>query len=333
MDWRETGDPYRIWVSEIMLQQTTVQAVTPYYRRFLTTFPDIETLARAPREKVLKAWEGLGYYARARNLHRTAAILVAEHGGALPCEPEALMGLPGIGRSTAGAIAAIAFRRDVPILDSNVKRVIARLRGVREDLRRPAVERGLWRESSRLVLPGKGRETALALMDLGATVCRPARPMCAACPLSYRCAAFGSGSQDEIPLKIPGRRIPRHDVLAAVIEDRKGRILIVRRPEDGPLGGLWDFPGGRKARGETLREALRRTVLEDAGIDVAVAGPLGTVEQAFTLHRITLHAFRCRKIRGRLPGDGAWRWMAPGDLPSHAFPAAQRKLIGRHLAP
>ena len=170
MAWRETRDPYRIWVSEIMLQQTRVETVAPYYERFLLIFPDVGSLARARQDDVLKAWEGLGYYSRVRNLHRAAGIVVARHGGKVPRKLEALEALPGIGRSTAGAIAAIAFGADVPILDANARRVVARLFAVKGDLRSGGVEKILWERSARLVRKGKGRDTALAVMDLGAVV-------------------------------------------------------------------------------------------------------------------------------------------------------------------
>src|SRR5512141_822274 len=178
MAWRNTRDPYRIWVSEIMLQQTRVGTVAPYYERFLRKFPDVVSLARAPLDDVLKAWEGLGYYSRARNLHRAAGILVARHGGKVPRTVEALEALPGIGRSTAGAIAAIAFGADVPILDANARRVVARLFAVEGDPRSGKVESLLWKQSASLVRKGKGRDTALALMDLGAVVCLPNTPRC-----------------------------------------------------------------------------------------------------------------------------------------------------------
>ncbi|MGZ8463137.1 MAG: A/G-specific adenine glycosylase, partial [Candidatus Deferrimicrobiaceae bacterium] len=199
MDWRNTDDPYRIWVSEVMLQQTRVETVTPYYRRFLSAFPTVRALAEAPRDRVMKLWEGLGYYSRVRNLHRAAELVARENGGRLPEDPEALAALPGIGRSTAGAIAAIAFRKDTPILDANAKRVIARIFAVTEPLPRPSVERRLWDLSRGLIEPGKGRETALALMDLGAMICTPRRPDCPACPLRPRCEGRSKGLQETIP--------------------------------------------------------------------------------------------------------------------------------------
>jgi A/G-specific adenine glycosylase len=327
MDWRETDDPYRIWVSEIMLQQTRVGAVTPYYRRFVSALPTMHALAMAPRDQVMKLWEGLGYYSRARNLHRAAKILSREHACRLPQNPDELAMLPGIGRSTAGAIAAIAFRKDAPILDANAKRVIARLFAVRESLSLPPVERRLWAISQGLILPGRGRETALALMDLGATVCTSRRPGCPACPLKTSCEGLSQGIQETIPAKTAKKDLPHHDVVAAWITDGKGRVLVGRRPDRGLLGGLFELPGGRRKKRETLAAALRREIREGWGMDVEVGEPLAALPHGFSHFRITLHAYRCQRLGGRPPLDREWRWVRPKGLFELAFPRAYRKLI------
>jgi A/G-specific adenine glycosylase len=327
MDWRNTDDPYRIWVSEVMLQQTRVETVTPYYRRFLSAFPTVRALAEAPRDRVMKLWEGLGYYSRARNLHRAAELVARENGGRLPEDPEALAALPGIGRSTAGAIAAIAFRRDVPILDANAKRVIARLFAVSEPLSRPSVERRLWELSRGLIEPGKGRETALALMDLGAMVCTPRRPDCPACPLRARCEGLRLGLQEAIPAKAAKKDLPRHDVVVAWIADGKGRVLVGRRPERGLLGGLWELPGGRRKSGETREEALRRELRQGWGMGVEVEERIASVPHGFSHFRITLYAYRCRRTGKGPRTDREWRWARPKDLIGLAFPRAYRKMI------
>jgi A/G-specific adenine glycosylase len=331
MDWRETDDPYRIWVSEIMLQQTRAGTVTPYYRRFLSAFLDLETLACALLDKVLKLWEGMGYYSRARNLHRTAGILLAEHEGRLPDSVEALMALPGIGRSTAGAIAAIAFRKDVPILDSNVKRVVARLYAVREDIGNPAVARRMWGMSRGLILKGKGRETALALMDLGSTVCTPRNPRCGECPMTDRCEASRRGLQGEIPRRMKKKPLPHHDVVAAVIGRQDGKILIGRRPENGLLGGLWGFPGGKREPDETLVEALSREIGADLEIGYEILGKIDPIRHGYSHFRISLHAFRCRMTGGSVGPGREWRWVGPMELEGYAIPRAERKLLERIL--
>ena len=327
MDWRETDDPYRIWVSEVMLQQTRVETVTPYYRRFLSAFPTVRALAEASPDRVMKLWEGLGYYSRARNLHRAAQVVAREHGGRLPEDPEALATLPGIGRSTAGAIAAIAFRKDVPILDANAKRVIARLFAVTGSLSRPSAERGLWTISRGLILPKKGRETALALMDLGATVCTPRRPACPACPLAQHCEGLRKMIQDTIPGRAAKKGLPHHEVVAGWISDGKGRVLVGRRPERGLLGGLWELPGGRRKSGETREEALRRELREGWGMAVVVGELLVSLPHGFSHFRITLHAYRCGRTCGRPRTEREWRWVRPEGLSGLAFPRAYRKMI------
>jgi A/G-specific adenine glycosylase len=327
MDWRETDDPYRIWVSEIMLQQTRAGAVTPYYRCFLSAFPTVRALAEAPRDQVMKLWEGLGYYTRARNLHLAAAIISREHGGRLPRDPRELAALPGIGRSTAGAIAAIAFRADTPILDANAKRVIARLFSVRERVSLPSVERRLWTISRGLISPGKGRETALALMDLGATVCVPRRPHCPACPLKAHCEGHRDGIQETIPAKAKKKILPHHDVVVAWIADGKGRVLTGRRPDRGLLGGLWELPGGRRRPEETGEEALRRELREEWGMRVTIGDRLASLPQGFSHFRSTVHAYRCRRKGGRPGPEREWRWVRPEDLAGLAFPRTYRRLI------
>lgn len=327
MDWRETDDPYRIWVSEIMLQQTRVDAVTPYYRRFVSAFPTIDALAEAPPDQVMKLWEGLGYYSRARNLHLAAKVVAREHAGRLPQDPDGLAALAGIGRSTAGAIAAIAFRKDSPILDANAKRVLARLFAVRGDLARTSAQRSLWALSQGLILPGKGRETALALMDLGATVCTPNRPACSACPLRAYCGGLREGCQEAIPARKPKKILPHHDMVAAWITDGKGRILVGRRPDRGLLGGLWELPCGRKGPREARGEALRREVRDGWGIEIEVGDRIASIPHGYSHFRITLHAYRCVRTGGRPKTEREWRWVRPEELAALAFPRALRIAI------
>jgi A/G-specific adenine glycosylase len=301
--------------------------VTPYYRRFVSAFPTVRALAESSPDEVMKLWEGLGYYSRARNLHRAARIVERDHGGRLPGEPEALAALPGIGLSTAGAVAAIAFRKDAPILDANAKRVIARLFAVTGDLSRSPAARFLWEASRGLIPPGKGRETALALMDLGATVCTPRRPGCPACPLRPLCEGHRRGIQETIPAKAAKKVLPHHDVVAAWIAGGKGTVLVGRRPERGLLGGLWELPGGRRKPQETREEALRRLLREEWGMGVAVGDRLASLPHGFSHFRITLHAYRCRRTSGRPGTDREWRWVPPEGLSDLAFPRAYRKLI------
>ncbi len=326
MPWRDTRDPYRIWVSEIMLQQTTVAAVVPYYERFVAAFPTVAALAAAAPDAVMKLWEGLGYYSRARNLHAAARILAARHGGSIPSTAAELAALPGIGKSTAGAIASLAFGRDEPVLDGNARRVVARLLGMRGDPARPASLGALWDGSRALILPGRGRDTALALMDLGNLVCTPRGPRCPDCPLRRFCRARRDGTAEEIPLRPRKAALPRYDIVIAVIADARGRILIGRRPDDALLGGLWAFPGGKRERGETLAAALAREVGADLGTGIAVGAKIGAVRHAYSHYRVTLHAFRCRlagDAPARRPG---MKWVSAPDLAGYALPRTNRKI-------
>ncbi|GAB4229533.1 MAG: A/G-specific adenine glycosylase [Deltaproteobacteria bacterium] len=328
MAWRETRDPYRIWISEIMLQQTRVATVAPYYDRFLARFPDVESLANARQDEVMKAWEGLGYYSRARNLHKTAKIVLERHGGDLPKTVEALEALPGIGRSTAGAIAAIAFDVDAPVLDANARRVVARLFAVDGDPRSADVGKILWERSAQLVRKGKGRDTALAVMDLGATICRPRFPLCGECPLRSACASSLRGLQNAIPPpNRAGRPLPHRDVVAAVFRRGDGAMFLERRPPDGLLGGMWAFPSGWRREGETLPEAMLRVVWEKLRVRAEIQRKAGAVRHAYSHCRITLHGFLCDCAGGRLPeGDGTG-WLLRSLQRRYAIPRADRDLL------
>ncbi len=327
MPWRDTRDPYRIWVSEIMLQQTRVETVAPYYARFLERFPDVGSLAGASPDEVLKGWEGLGYYARARNLQKAARVVVERYGGGIPREVEELSGLPGIGRSTAGAIAAIAFGADVPILDANARRVVARLFGVRGNPLTAGVRETLWDLSGRIVARGKGRETALAVMDLGATVCLPRAPRCGGCPLRGFCSACRDGEQDAIPPRTARRTIPHHDVVAALIRRPDGSLFLARRPAEGLLGGLWAFPSVRRSPGESLEDALRRALREKLRVPAAIQRKAGVVSHAYSHYRITLHGYLCVPGAGGIPAGAGTGWYRPGGKTRYALPGADRKLV------
>ena len=242
LPWRQTRDPYAIWISEIMLQQTQVATVLPYYRRFMAAFPDVARLAGAPLDAVLAHWSGLGYYARARNLHAAARRIVTHHGGRLPDDPAALQALPGIGRSTAGAILALAFHRPAPILDGNVRRVLCRYRAVPGWPGDPAVERRLWALAQALTPARRAHDYTQAIMDLGAGVCTRSRPRCPACPQRHHCRAHARGQETAFPRARPRRARPRREVAMILARDPRGRVLLARRPPAGLWGGLWSLP-------------------------------------------------------------------------------------------
>ena len=327
LPWRGRKDPYAVWVSEIMLQQTRVETVLPYYERWMRRFPTVQALARSSQEKVLAAWEGLGYYGRARNLHRTARRLVAEHAGMLPTTIEGLQRLPGIGRYTAAAIASIAFGADALALDGNLRRVLARLFDLKVDPRSPSGERLLVAKATELLPAGRASEFNQALMDLGARVCTPRAPACGECPLSVGCLALARGVQNQRPIRKPRKPIPHHTVSAAVLR-RDGRVLICRRPEDKLLGGLWEFPGGKQEGGEALADCLRRELREELGIKAVVGARLGVFEHAYTHFTISVHAFECALPAGepRALEHTRIAWVTPGDLGRYPMGKVDRRI-------
>lgn len=326
LPWRRTRDPYRVWVSEVMLQQTRVETVVPFYERFLARFPTVASLAAADEEEVLRAWEGLGYYARARHLRAAARAVVAR--GGFPRDVEGLARLPGVGRSTAGAIASIAFGRPSAVLDGNVRRVLCRLAAVAEDPRRPAVARRLWALAEELLDRGDPGRYNQALMELGATVCLPRDPACGRCPVARHCRARALGIAADLPVPPPRRVLPHHEVAVGVVW-RDGQVLIARRPPQGLLGGLWEFPGGKRAAGESLEACVAREVREELGVEVAVGERLAVVRHAYTHFRVTVHAFECRYLRGepRAVGCADWRWVRPEALGAYPMPRANRRIL------
>jgi A/G-specific adenine glycosylase len=310
-----------------MAQQTRIATVRERYREFLDRFPDVRALADADLDSVLKAWEGMGYYARARNLHRAARLLLKEHGGVLPDDPAKLRSLPGIGPYTAGAIASIAFDRAEPAVDGNVRRVLSRV----FDLERPAAAR-LESESRRMLATDGVSPGALnqALMDLGSSVCTPRAPRCGACPLATECLALARGTQESRPGRKKGPEVPHHPIAVAVLW-KEGKLLIGKRPERGLLGGLWEFPGGKIEEGETPRQAAARELREEMCIDATIGRPIAVIPHAFSHFRITLHAFEADWTSGEPCGRAVteWRWVRPEELTAYAFPAANREILSR----
>ncbi len=331
LSWRGHVDAYAVWVREVMLQQTRVETVGPYFERWMARFPTIAALAAASEEEVLALWEGLGYYSRARNLHRAAREVVVRYGGALPRDLEALRALPGVGAYTAGAIASFAFGLDEPVVDGNVRRVFSRLFDLTAPVGSTALERRLWALAREHLPPGRAADFNQALMDFGATVCTPRTPRCEACPLADLCRARALGVVDERPVRRRKAVTPHYRVVAGVIQ-RDGEVLIARRPSNGLLGGLWEFPGGKVEPGEALPEALRRELWEELRVRVQVGEPVGVYRHAYSHFRVTLYAFRCCIKEGRLQplehSDIAW--VSPRHLSEYPMGKIDRQ-IAREL--
>ena len=303
LPWQENRTPYRVWVSEIMLQQTQVATVVPYYRRFMERFPDVRALATAPVDEVLHLWSGLGYYARARNLHRAALHILNEHGGELPESFDALASLPGIGRSTAGAILALARGQRFPILDGNARRVLSRYFGVPGHSSESSVARRLWELSERSTPHDRVDEYSQAIMDLGATVCVRRKPLCSRCPLAEKCIARRTGRQHELPAPRLARARRRRRVFMVVALRDDGSVLLERRPESGVWGGLWCLPEFSSA---TAAGAFVRGSLGEAAVEPRT---LGQLEHAFTHFDLSITPLlvRCRGA-ARAVEEGVSLW-------------------------
>lgn len=334
LPWRRTRDPYAVWISEIMLQQTTVAAVIPYYERFLARFPTVCALAEADEHDVLKLWEGLGYYSRGRNLHRAARTVVAEHGGRFPDDVAALQELPGIGRYTAGAIASFAFDGCAPIVEANTQRVYARLLGYRGDPRSAAGQKLAWAFAERLLPPRNCGRFNQALMELGATVCTPADPRCGGCPLQRDCCAFRDGSQHEIP-RAQERPAVTQVVEAAIAIRRRGGYLLRQRGPGERWAGLWDFPRFELQNGSAeldphapkLRAVITSRARELTGLTVELDALALEFTHAVTRYRIRLLCYTaaCRGAAARSLPTADWRWVRPEEFGSVALSVSGRR--------
>lgn len=330
LPWRQTRNPYHIWVSEIMLQQTQVETVIPYYQRFVARFPTIRALASASLHDVLKAWENLGYYARARNLHIASKRIVTQFQGKLPHTWDELTALPGVGNYTASAILSMAYGKPYAAVDSNVRRILCRICLIDKPVFNAQTLWNIQALASGLVPEDSPGVFNQALMDLGAMICRPRYPICELCPLREYCLAHQRGMQEKLPVRKRGGILPHKNMMAAVLKNEQGWLLIVRRLPRGLLGGLWKFPGGLKVPGETKENALLRTVREELGIQIVVREPIVSVKHAYTHFRVTIHAFSCGWIEGephtRTCVD--WRWVEPVKLDDYPVSKADRKIMG-----
>ncbi|MBI4806447.1 MAG: A/G-specific adenine glycosylase [Desulfovibrio sp.] len=332
LPWRESYDPYQVWLSEIMLQQTQMDRAVSYFNRFLARFPDVQTLARASEDEVLSLWEGLGYYSRGRNLLKAARVVVAQHGGLIPSDPAALNALPGVGAYTAGAVLSIAHNRDVPAVDANVERVLSRCFDLADSPRDPAGKKLFANLAAKLIPSGQARDFNQALMELGALVCTPRNPDCAACPLSGICGALASGTVEERP-SLPQSKPAIHIGMGTAVIMHQGLFFVQKRNPGGVWAGLWEFPGGQMEPGEEPERTALREVAEETGFTVRSLGKLAVIKHSYTRYRVTMHAYLAGFPDGTKPPEPVLtaatssRWLPFEALAGLAFPTAMRKLM------
>ena len=330
LPWRRDPSPYRVWISEIMLQQTQVDRVVPYFENWMDIFPHPRAVAEAPEDRVLKAWEGLGYYSRAKNIHAAAGSLCSGHHGQLPADVSSLRALPGIGPYTAAAIASLAFNQPVPVVDANVQRVMARLLNIREPIKSSPVQTKVRNAVQAMLASAEPRSLNQGLMELGALVCLPRTPACSACPLRGQCLSLAAGEVHLRPVLPPRKASTAIQVAAGVLVDN-GRILIQKRPPQGLMANLWEFPGGKVQNDENPEQALTREFMEELELQVRVLDKITVIKHSYTTFRVTLHVYWCAPARPEqkpvLHAATDFHWVLPQELTHYPFPAADRTLI------
>jgi A/G-specific adenine glycosylase len=330
LPWRRTKNPYHIWVSEVMLQQTQVSTVLPYYQKFLQRFPDIHLLARANLQAVLKAWEGMGYYARARNLHAAAGMVLDQYLGVVPQNWQDFRRLPGVGDYIAAAVLSIAFDQPYPVVDGNVKRVISRLFAMEAPVNISKSNKQYQGAAADLLDNSRPGAFNQAVMELGALICRPQSPLCAACPIQAHCKAYRSNRTAELPRKQAKSPVPQYRIAVGVVF-KNGRVLITRRKENGLLGGLWEFPGGKIRNKETSESACLREIKEEVNLTIKIDAHLCRIKHAYTHFKILMDVFCCTYASGqvRLKGPVDFRWISLENLESYPLPKANHKFLAQ----
>lgn len=333
LPWRDCGDPYKIWLSEIMLQQTRVDQAAPYYERFISRFPTVHDLAKADQQEVLKIWEGLGYYSRARNLHQAAQTVVNEFRGKVPDNWNDIRKLKGVGPYTASAVLSIAYQKPHAVVDGNVIRVLSRYFGIKTDVRSTKTKNQIQEYADELLDKERPGDFNQALMELGATTCTPSNPACDRCPLQSNCVACRKAKTDEIPYKSPAKKRPHHHIGVGIIQNDEGKVLIALRPDDAMLGGLWEFPGGKQKKDEAIEDTVIRELQEELGVEVSITKPFMKLDHAYSHFKITLHAYLCELTDGDPSPNSSQkvRWVSIEELDEYPFPKANRRLTDKLL--
>jgi A/G-specific adenine glycosylase len=328
LPWREKYISYQVWISEIMLQQTQVKTVLPYFDRWMKKLPTIQAVAEAKEDTILKLWEGLGYYSRARNIQKTAQFIVTEYGGEFPSDFDSILALPGIGKYSASAIASIAFEQDYPVVDGNVIRVLSRLFHFTENTRLPKAVNQMWDWAGEILPSGKARYFNQAMMEFGALQCTPASPDCGGCPLNQHCESYKKGVVDQIPDRGP-KKVTKDIKVAIAVIRKRDKVFIQKRPAGGLMAGLWEFPGGKVEKGEGTVDALHRELLEETGMKVGNVKSIKKIKHAYTSFKVDLHCYSADYEEGevKLKAATEGKWVKVSDLKKYPFPAANVELI------
>ncbi len=328
MPWRETSEPYSIWVSEVMLQQTQVKTVIPYYYAFIKEYPTVQDLAKSDLNSVLKKWEGLGYYSRARNLHKAAGQVVSQFHGSVPEKSDEFKKLTGVGDYIMAAVQSIAFQNPFPAIDGNVKRVVARLYMIKSPVNQPSFQKVFAEKAEFLLEKSSPGDHNQAMMELGALICKPRKPLCSECPVNPFCSAFLAKDTDSYPVREKAKKRPQYKIAVGVVK-KGGKLLITRRKLEGLLGGLWEFPGGKLESRETPEQACIRELKEETNLTVEIVDFLTTVKHEYTHFKIELKVYLCAYVDGRirLKGPVDHRWISFEEISNFPFPKANHKFI------